>query len=107
AGRRVDGQPGPTRAALRPRRLFQWWAGRCVGPDRRGARAMRVKLKTHITGTRNGAEWPGYGEEVELPDQEAQDRVSAGMAEPVTSFRDAEKAVPSAAAEMREALVPK
>ena len=32
---------------------------------------MRIKLKTHITGTRNGQEWPAYGQELELPDEEA------------------------------------
>ena len=66
---------------------------------------MRIKLKVHLTGTRNGVEWPAYGEEIDLPDEEAADMVAAGMAEPATKHRDAEKAVP-AAAEMRKALVP-
>ena len=81
---------------------------------------MRIKLKVHLSGTRNGAEWPGYGEEIELPDEEAASMVAAGMAEPVATFRNAEKAVPAAAetrtatvseerlaAETRKALVPK
>jgi hypothetical protein len=66
---------------------------------------MRVKLLIHLTGTRNGAEWPGRGEEMELPDNEASSMVAAGMAEPVTKHRDSEKAVP-AVAEIRKALVP-
>jgi hypothetical protein len=67
---------------------------------------MRVKLLVHLTGTRNGAEWPGYGEEIDLPDQEARDMIAGGMAQPVTTFRDAEKAVPTPA-ETRSPLVPK
>lgn len=67
---------------------------------------MRVKLLVHLTGTRNGANWPNYGEEMDLPEIEATDMIAAGMAQPVTTFRDAEKAVP-APAETRHALVPK
>jgi len=67
---------------------------------------IKIRLKVGLTGTRNGVEWPPRGSEVELPDQEALEMIQAGMAEPVTSFRNAEKAVPPAA-ETREALVPK
>lgn len=67
---------------------------------------MRVKLLVHLTGTRDGANWPGYGEEMDLPDIEARDMISAGMARPVTTFRDAETAVPTPA-ETRSPLVPK
>lgn len=67
---------------------------------------MRVKLLVHLTGTRNNVEWPERGKEVDLPDEEAQAMISQGMAEPVTSHRSEEKAVPPAA-ETRAALVPK
>lgn len=41
---------------------------------------MFVRMKTHITGTRNGVEWPKIGGMLELPDQEALDLVAAGYA---------------------------
>jgi len=66
---------------------------------------MRVKLLVHISGTRNGENWPGYGQEVDLPDLEARELISAGMAQPVTTFRNSEKAVP-VRAETRSPLVP-
>lgn len=70
---------------------------------------MRIKLLVHLTGTRNGAEWPGYGEEIDLPADEAATMVAAGMAEPVTRHRESEKAVPAPAetrtAAARKALV--
>lgn len=71
---------------------------------------MRVKLLVHLTGTRNGAEWPPYGAEIELPDEEAASMVAAGMAQPVTKHRDSEKAVPEPAETRKataKALVPK
>ena len=67
---------------------------------------MKIRLKVHLSGTRNGVEWPAYGETVELPDEEAASMVAAGIAEPVSKHREAETAVPPAA-ENREALVPK
>lgn len=67
---------------------------------------MRIKLKVHLSGTRDGVEWPANGEEIDLPADEARDMILADMAEPVATHRDAETAVP-AAAETRKALVPK
>jgi hypothetical protein len=72
---------------------------------------MRVKLLVHLTGTRNGVEWPGYHEEMELPDDEAASMVAAGLAEPVTKHRDAETRPATASEERgveatRKALVP-
>lgn len=45
---------------------------------------MKVKLKMHRVGTQNGVirTWE-KGEEVELPDAEAQRLIEAGQAEPV------------------------
>ena len=43
---------------------------------------MRVRLLVGITGTRNGVDWPRIGESIDLPDVEAADLVTAGLAEP-------------------------
>jgi hypothetical protein len=53
---------------------------------------MRIRMRVLISGTRDGQEWPARGSVFELPDGEAQDLIRAGMAEPVTTFRDAETA---------------
>lgn len=68
---------------------------------------MKVTLRALITGTRNGKEWPAPGEDIDLPEQEATDLITLGLATPVTTHRDAEKAVPNNTAETRQALVPK
>lgn len=44
---------------------------------------MKVRMKTQITGTRNGQRWPAPGGEVTLPDGEGADLCSQGVAEPV------------------------
>lgn len=44
---------------------------------------MRVRMKTHITGFRNGEPWPSKGGELDLPDTEAADLIVAGYAEEV------------------------
>ena len=44
---------------------------------------MKVRLKTTITGTRNGVEWPAPGEVVDLPGTEAMDLCGNGLAVPV------------------------
>ncbi len=41
---------------------------------------MRVQMTQHITGTRDGIEWPLAGGEIELPDHEAADLIGAGLA---------------------------
>lgn len=41
---------------------------------------MRVQMIQHITGTRDGIEWPLAGGEIELPDREAADLIGAGLA---------------------------
>lgn len=42
---------------------------------------MQVRMRKHITGTRNGVEWPPVGGVVEVPDHEAADLILAGHAE--------------------------
>lgn len=55
---------------------------------------MKVKMNTHLSGTRNGADWPAAGEVADLPDAEAADMIAAGLAsevEQATSRRKVEK----------------
>lgn len=40
-------------------------------------------MKVHITGTRNGKQWPEPGGTVDLPDNVAADMCAQGYAEPV------------------------
>lgn len=54
---------------------------------------MRVRMKVSMSGTREGKDWPERGSIVDLPAQEARQYISAGMAEAVPEFRDAETAV--------------
>lgn len=42
---------------------------------------MQVRMKVTISGTRDGQGWPARGELVDLPDDEAQHMVQAGLAE--------------------------
>ena len=44
---------------------------------------MRIRMAIHITGNRNGEPWPQRGEEIDLPDHEAQDLITARLAHPV------------------------
>lgn len=55
---------------------------------------MRVKMKVAVSGGRDGQSWPGIGGEIDLPDDEAQSLVTAGMAVLVTK-ENVQKAVPS------------
>lgn len=50
-------------------------------------------MRAQISGTRNGQEWPTRGSVIDLPDDEAAQYCAAGMAEPVTTFAEAETAV--------------
>ena len=65
---------------------------------------MKIRLKTEITGLRNGVPWPAVGETTELPDNEAAGMCAAGLAEPVAEKAEdkAEKAVPRKKAEIRK-----
>lgn len=57
---------------------------------------MKVRLKVDISGSRNGAPWPGRSSIVELPDDEAARMCQNGMAVPVDgSEDDVETAVPN------------
>lgn len=45
---------------------------------------MRVEMIQHITGTRDGVEWPLAGGTIDLPDHEATDLIGAGLAKEAT-----------------------
>jgi hypothetical protein len=55
---------------------------------------MRVKMKVAVSGARDGVSWPGIGGEIDLPNDEANWYLTAGLASPVTDD-DVETAVPS------------
>ena len=40
---------------------------------------MKFIQKHHISGTRNGQDWPGAGEPVDLPEVEAAEYLAAGL----------------------------
>ena len=54
---------------------------------------MKVRMRSQISGTRNGQEWPPPGSVVELPDDEAIGYCTRGMADPVTVHTETETAV--------------
>lgn len=56
---------------------------------------MRVKMIVQLSGTRDGKPWPGRGETMDLPDEEAAQMCASGMAETVKG--EPEKAVPKKA----------
>lgn len=63
---------------------------------------MKVRMKLHLTGTRNGVRWPEAGETKSLPEGEALDLIRAGLAEVVAEEKPkVEKATPRKAAEKR------
>lgn len=41
---------------------------------------MRITLIAHITGTRNGVDWPALGETIDVPDSEAADLIGSRLA---------------------------
>jgi hypothetical protein len=45
---------------------------------------MKVQMKVVMSGTRNGANWPLPGEELEVPDEEGANMCANGLAIPVT-----------------------
>jgi len=44
---------------------------------------MRVRLTQSLTGFRDGIAWPGAGQEIELPDWEAENLIGVGYAKAV------------------------
>lgn len=54
---------------------------------------MKVRLKSDISGSRDGQAWPAAGEEIDLPDGEAASLIQTGVAVPVGKGADVETAV--------------
>lgn len=44
---------------------------------------MKVRMIAHVSGTRNGAEWPAPGGEIVVPDLEGAELCANGLAAPV------------------------
>jgi hypothetical protein len=53
---------------------------------------MKIRMRVQVSGTRNGQDWPVSGSVIDLPDDEAAQYCAAGMADPVTTFAEAETA---------------
>lgn len=59
---------------------------------------MRVEMLIHITGTRNGEDWPPVGGVIDLPDHEARRMIDVGYAKEATSATktaDSDETTPS------------
>lgn len=54
---------------------------------------MKVEMKIKIAGSRNGVRWPEAGTVLDLPEGEAVDLISQGVAVAVASAPKPEKAV--------------
>jgi len=54
---------------------------------------MKVRMVARITGLRNGVEWPAPGEEMDLPDNEAETMLEVGAVE-LVKVAKAEKPEP-------------
>jgi len=63
---------------------------------------MRVKLKVQLSGTRDGVSWPAVGSVVELPEDEARDMITSGVAGPLDD-KDAHEPVVKMPADVEEA----
>lgn len=50
---------------------------------------MHVRMKTTISGLRDGEPWPARGEVTDLPDDEATHLISTGLAEPLAEAVEA------------------
>lgn len=59
---------------------------------------MKIKLKVHLSGARNGKAWPPRGSVIEVPDAEGADMCAGGLATPVADTDgDVETAIMDAA----------
>lgn len=63
---------------------------------------MRVEMKTQISGTRNGKDWPAPGGVVDLPEDEAEGLVANGMAVLVEEGKEERAVLPQDDVEVRK-----
>ncbi|MEU0102397.1 hypothetical protein [Streptomyces sp. NPDC006267] len=64
---------------------------------------MKIRMKVHMSGLRNGRPWPPVGQTTELPTGEAQHLCASGIAEEVTDDSPAEETATPPAAETTRA----
>lgn len=57
---------------------------------------MRVRMRTYVSGSRDGVHWPPVGAELELDDAEGAELCAAGIVEPVAVAEPVETATPPA-----------
>lgn len=62
---------------------------------------MKVRMKSDVSGDRNGKPWPSRGGELVLPDEEGAALCANGMAEPVVED-EVETATPPSTEERQE-----
>lgn len=53
---------------------------------------MKIRMKVHLSGTRNGVRWPAVGGDVDVTDGEAVDLIGSGLAEAVPEAPKPERA---------------
>ncbi|RSS51371.1 hypothetical protein [Streptomyces sp. WAC01280] len=63
---------------------------------------MQIRMRTTMPGTRHGAPWPDRGETCDVPDDEAEQLIRYGAAEPVELAVEAEPSPPEAAKPARK-----
>jgi len=68
---------------------------------------MKIRMLVHMSGTRNGQDWPPAGVVMDLPDGEAGDYIAAGIATPVTDGPETAVAAAPEVAEVPAAEVSK
>jgi hypothetical protein len=68
---------------------------------------MKIRMLVHMSGTRNGQEWPPAGVSMDLPDGEAGDYIAAGIAEPADNGAETAVAQAAESAEVPAAEVAK
>lgn len=69
---------------------------------------MKVRLKVQLSGTRDGVAWPAVGSVVDLPEDEARDMLTSGVASAVNSSDAPEPVVtvPDDVEEATEKFIP-
>ncbi len=63
---------------------------------------MRIRIAATISGTRNGQDWPPIGTEMDVPDIEGAELCRTGLAQPVATQPEPERAVSTKPAEKRK-----
>ena len=67
---------------------------------------MKVRLLVPISGSRDGVDWPGVSETIDLPEGEASSMIDAGLAEKASAKASAEVEVAATAAGLAYVHIP-